>query len=103
MIVSDDEEINNEQSKKKGISSKFSETIDNVQSKRNYEMYEATNLFFKSLGYKLEYIQINENGDHIVDINGIEYTPSQFNSLIKMMKSCIDDVNVILGDTQPND
>lgn len=61
----------------------------------NVKSIAHTQEFLKSLGYEFSLEQISET-DYNPCINGVEYTQSQYNTLINLIKSCIDSTNKIV-------
>ncbi len=91
--------LENEESNKKGIFSKFANVIDKGELKRSIDKYKAIDMFFKSLGYEI-FMPTNEDGDYIFKINDVYYTPSQFETLLKMIETCIENTQNLLRDSE---
>lgn len=99
LLSIDTEEINNENTQEKGVFHKFANEIDKIELKREINKAEATDMFFKSLGYEI-FMPTNEDGDYIFIINDVYYTPSQFETLLKMIESCIENTQNLLRNSE---
>ncbi|WP_252243184.1 helix-turn-helix transcriptional regulator [Clostridium sp. ZBS14] len=97
LLINNDEEVSNEKSEKKGVFSKFNDKIDKIQLKREMDKLEAINPFFELLGYKIIW---PTNEDYSISINDVEYTPCQFETLLKMLETCIENTQNLLRNSE---
>ncbi|OPJ65753.1 helix-turn-helix transcriptional regulator [Clostridium chromiireducens] len=78
------------------IFEKFNHYVDTQKINEQIQLINAKTLFFRSLGYEINYANEDEESEYHIKINDTKYTYSQFMNLIDLIQSCIDNVNNLL-------
>jgi transcriptional regulator with XRE-family HTH domain len=82
--------------KQNSIFAKFNSKVDKEQLAEEMNKYKAYTQFFNVLGFNLDFMQNYDSDDTFICINDVYYTLTQFDTLLEMMKCCVDNSNKLL-------
>lgn len=81
----------------KDIYSLFNGLINDDQLIKESEKFRISTQFLNLLGYKIEFQQTDDEGNGIILINNVEYSLSQFDILLNILKTSVENSNNLLS------